>query len=167
MAEQDASGCTPPQPYAGAVLEIDAGQRAVVETEGMVVVDHEVVEVWIEIFRGPTLGDGPTVCSVSDRETPQAAAVADGHQNVSVRKLRRLHEIHPDVRCVALYARDRERLSERLARGNILGRSGHGGLFDMPSICPLWNAAHMALPASAVTRISSGLTPPREATASR
>jgi hypothetical protein len=30
------------------------------------------------------------------------------------RKLRRLHEMHPEVRCFALYARDRERLAERL-----------------------------------------------------
>ena len=30
------------------------------------------------------------------------------------RKLRRLHEMHPEVRCFALYARDRVRLIERL-----------------------------------------------------
>ena len=30
------------------------------------------------------------------------------------RKLRRLHALHPGVRCVTLYARDRERLRERL-----------------------------------------------------
>jgi len=30
------------------------------------------------------------------------------------RKLRRLHEVHPEVRCFALYARDRARLAERL-----------------------------------------------------
>jgi hypothetical protein len=30
------------------------------------------------------------------------------------RKLRRLRELHPEVRCYALYARDRARLSERL-----------------------------------------------------
>ena len=31
------------------------------------------------------------------------------------RKLRRLHELHPGVRCVALYGRDRVRLIERLS----------------------------------------------------
>ena len=30
------------------------------------------------------------------------------------RKLRRLHELHPGIRCVTIYARDRERLIERL-----------------------------------------------------
>jgi hypothetical protein len=39
------------------------------------------------------------------------------------RKLRRLHEMHPGIRCVALYARDRERLAERLREICVITRA--------------------------------------------
>ena len=45
----------------------------------------------------------------------EVTAMRQCHVTRKNRKLRRLHEVHPDVRCVALYARDRERLTERLS----------------------------------------------------
>ena len=45
----------------------------------------------------------------------EVTAMRQCHVTRKNRKLRRLHEVHPGVRCVALYARDRERLSERLS----------------------------------------------------
>jgi hypothetical protein len=44
----------------------------------------------------------------------EVTAMRQRHVTRKNRKLRRLHELHPEVRCVALYARDRERLPERL-----------------------------------------------------
>ncbi|MDX6598975.1 MAG: hypothetical protein QOE87_2862 [Gaiellales bacterium] len=44
----------------------------------------------------------------------EVTAMRQRHVTRKNRKLRRLHELHPGVRCVALYARDRGRLVERL-----------------------------------------------------
>ncbi len=44
----------------------------------------------------------------------EVTAMRQRHVTRKNRKLRRLHEMHPEVRCVTLYARDRVRLSERL-----------------------------------------------------
>jgi hypothetical protein len=44
----------------------------------------------------------------------EVTAMRQCHVTRKNRKLRRLQEVHPDIRCVALYARDRERLTERL-----------------------------------------------------
>jgi hypothetical protein len=44
----------------------------------------------------------------------EVTAMRQRHVTRKNRKLRRLHELHPEVRCVALYARDRECLLERL-----------------------------------------------------
>jgi hypothetical protein len=44
----------------------------------------------------------------------EVTAMRQRHVTRKNRKLRRLHELHPGVRCVALYARDRQRLVERL-----------------------------------------------------
>jgi hypothetical protein len=44
----------------------------------------------------------------------EVTAMRQCHVTRKNRKLRRLQEVHPEVRCVALYARDRERLLERL-----------------------------------------------------
>ena len=44
----------------------------------------------------------------------EVTAMRQCHVTRKNRKLRRLHEVHPGVRCVALYQRDRERLRERL-----------------------------------------------------
>ena len=45
----------------------------------------------------------------------EVTAMRQRHVTKKNRKLRRLHELHPSVRCVALYSRDRERLLERLS----------------------------------------------------
>jgi hypothetical protein len=45
----------------------------------------------------------------------EVTAMRQRHVTRKNRKLRRLHEIHPQIRCVALYARDRDRLTERLS----------------------------------------------------
>ena len=44
----------------------------------------------------------------------EVTAMRQRHVTRKNRKLRRLHETFPEVRCVALYARDRDRLLERL-----------------------------------------------------
>ena len=44
----------------------------------------------------------------------EVTAMRQCHVTRKNRKLRRLHEVHPGVRCVALYARDRGRMPERL-----------------------------------------------------
>jgi hypothetical protein len=44
----------------------------------------------------------------------EVTAMRQRHVTRKNRKLRRLHEVHPEIRCVALYARDRERLAARL-----------------------------------------------------
>jgi hypothetical protein len=44
----------------------------------------------------------------------EVTAMKQRHVTRKNRKLRRLQELHPGVRCVALYARDRDRLIERL-----------------------------------------------------
>jgi hypothetical protein len=44
----------------------------------------------------------------------EVTAMRQRHVTRKNRKLRRLHEMHPEVRCYALYARDRVRLIERL-----------------------------------------------------
>jgi hypothetical protein len=44
----------------------------------------------------------------------EVTAMRQRHVTRKNRKLRRLHELHPGVRCVALYARDRARLIDRL-----------------------------------------------------
>ena len=41
----------------------------------------------------------------------EVTAMRQWHVTRKNRKLRRLHEMHPGVRCFALYARDRERLT--------------------------------------------------------
>ena len=45
----------------------------------------------------------------------EVTAMKQRHVTRKNRKVRRLHELHPGVRCVALYARDRDRLIERLS----------------------------------------------------
>jgi hypothetical protein len=45
----------------------------------------------------------------------EVTAMRQCHVTRKNRKLRRLHEVHPHVRCVTLYARDRARLTERLS----------------------------------------------------
>jgi hypothetical protein len=45
----------------------------------------------------------------------EVTAMRQRHVTRKNRKLRRLHEVHPEVRCVTLYARDRQRLAERLS----------------------------------------------------
>jgi hypothetical protein len=45
----------------------------------------------------------------------EVTAMKQRHVTRKNRKLRRLHELHPGVRCVALYGRDRVRLMERLS----------------------------------------------------
>jgi hypothetical protein len=45
----------------------------------------------------------------------EVTAMRQRHVTRKNRKLRRLHDLHPGVRCVPLYARDRARLHERLA----------------------------------------------------
>jgi hypothetical protein len=44
----------------------------------------------------------------------EVTAMRQCHVTRKNRKLRRLQEVHPDIRCVTLYARDRARLAERL-----------------------------------------------------
>jgi hypothetical protein len=44
----------------------------------------------------------------------EVTAMRQRHVTRKNRKLRRLHELHPEVRCYTLYARDRVRLAERL-----------------------------------------------------
>ena len=44
----------------------------------------------------------------------EVTAMRQRHATRKNRKIRRLHELHPGVRCEALYARDRVRLIERL-----------------------------------------------------
>jgi hypothetical protein len=44
----------------------------------------------------------------------EVTAMRQRHVTRKNRKLRRLSEVHPHIRCVALYGRDRERLRERL-----------------------------------------------------
>jgi hypothetical protein len=44
----------------------------------------------------------------------EVTAMRQCHVTRKNRKLRRLHQVHPEVRCYALYARDRVRLAERL-----------------------------------------------------
>ncbi len=44
----------------------------------------------------------------------EVTAMRQRHVTRKNRKLRRLHELHPEVRCYPLYARDRGRMLERL-----------------------------------------------------
>ena len=45
----------------------------------------------------------------------EVTAMRQCHVTRKNRKLRRLQEVHPEIRCVALYGRDRVRLIERLS----------------------------------------------------
>src|SRR5580700_1928834 len=47
-------------PDALAVFEVDAREYAAVEAQGMAIVYHEVVEVWLQAVRGPALLDRPS-----------------------------------------------------------------------------------------------------------
>src|ERR1039457_615125 len=79
-------------PLARAVLEVDARQDAVVEAEGMALVNHEVVEVWLQPFRGPALFDAPSGGSVRHRDAARAASRSGADQDVAVSGRGRLHD---------------------------------------------------------------------------
>src|SRR5215510_12564366 len=53
-----------PLPLTTAILQIDAGEIAIVETVGVVLVNDEVVEVRVETLRRPTLSNSPSTCAV-------------------------------------------------------------------------------------------------------
>jgi hypothetical protein len=53
----------------------------------------------------------------------EVTAMRQRHVTRKNRKLRRLHEMHPGVRCVTLYGRDRARLIERLGEICVITRA--------------------------------------------
>src|SRR5207245_7874498 len=82
-------------PLAFAILQVDARENAAVEAVGVSVVNDKVVEVGLQPVRGPALCGGPSAGAIGgcmrERETPNATAVADTHQDVAFRGQVRLH----------------------------------------------------------------------------
>src|SRR3990172_12634598 len=82
-------------PLALSVLEVDAGEDAAVEAEGMAFVNDDVVEVGLQPFRGPAFFDVPSAGSVRDRDAARADSprgVGGAYQEVAVRDEGRLHD---------------------------------------------------------------------------
>ena len=63
-------------PVKVAVLEVDARDAAACESEGMAIVNDEVVEVGVQPVRGPALLDGPSAGSVRDCNASHAVSLA-------------------------------------------------------------------------------------------
>src|SRR5262249_5089551 len=78
------------------ILQVDAGEDAAVEAVGMSVVHDEIVEVGLQPVGGPALLDGPRAWAIAgcmrERETANATALADTHQNVTFHGHIRLHD---------------------------------------------------------------------------
>src|SRR5262245_3296247 len=74
VRQQDELTMTEPSalPLALAVIQIDACEDAPVESEGMVLMNDEVVVVGLQPDRGPALPGGPSAGSVLNRDTLHA-----------------------------------------------------------------------------------------------
>src|SRR6185437_14415675 len=71
-------------PFELAVREVDARENAAVETESVAIVNDQVVEEGIQVFRCPALLDGPSAGSVRNPEPARPAAVANTYQDVAI-----------------------------------------------------------------------------------
>src|ERR1051325_2924044 len=69
-----------------AVLEVDANERAAVEPEHISLMNDEIVEPWINIFRRPTLLHAPAAGPLRYRNTSQSTAITHTQQQVAVRR---------------------------------------------------------------------------------
>src|SRR4051794_23116213 len=77
------------------VAEIDAGQDVAVETEGVPVVNDEVVEIWLQTGGGPALCHLPSIRFTGETQTSDAQSTRCRnciHQNVTVARQGRLSD---------------------------------------------------------------------------
>src|ERR1700683_1018691 len=80
-------------PIALSVLQVDARQDAAIETEGVALVNYQVVEIRLEPGGCPHFLRRPTCRTLCDRQAPRthsSAHVTAGNQDAAIRCHRRL-----------------------------------------------------------------------------